>query len=222
MFYLVGIPTAICMALIFLPNVCVYPILLVDFLTPWKTFESPMYRKYHEFLVGRLPVRDELPIPVLDMTNYSVEAFLELSKGYTFPVVVRGMLNNATGIQHWNDPEWWVDNYGDEHILCGTLDSVRPSCTLRDFFKEFKEGNPFYVSGASKIFGRNPDLRAMVDVDPMLALEPGDRVSTQIFMGVRDMGSDIHSALGVNLYVYISNSFNVPLDFCVLIMLLDT
>lgn len=199
MFYLVGIPMALMTALVYFPNVTIYGFLLVDFLTPWKIFDSPLFRQYHQFLVSRLEEQNELPIPFLDMSNFSVEAFKELSKGYTFPVVVRGMLHNATGIEHWSKAEWWVQNYGDEQILCGTLDSVRPSCTIKDFFTEIDNGNAFYVSGASKIFGRNPDLRAMVDVDPLVAIEPSQRVSTQLFMGLHGMGSDIHSALGVNL-----------------------
>ena len=199
MYYVVGIPVALCMALIYLPNVCIYGFLLVDFLTPWKTFESPLFLKYHEFLVNRLPHKEEIPIPTLDMSNFSVKAFKELSRDYTFPVVVRGMLHNATGLQHWSDNEWWVKNYGDEQILCGTFDNVRPSCTITDFFEEVEAGNAFYVSGASKIFGRNPDLRAMVDVEQVEAIEPGNRVSTQIFMGLQGMGSDMHAAIGVNL-----------------------
>lgn len=201
MLFVVGVPIALMTALVYLPNWTIYGFLVVDFLTPWKIFDSPAFIKYHEFLVSRLPERDEMPIPVLDMSNFSVAAFKELSKGYTFPVVVRGMLHNATGIDHWSSAEWWKENYGDEQILCGTLDMVRPSCTIKDFFDEVEVGKPFYVSGASKIFGRNPALREMVDVDPLLDIEKdlGDRVSTQIFMGLKDMGSDIHAAIGVNL-----------------------
>jgi len=51
-----------------------------------------------------------------------------------------------------------------------------------------------------KFFGRNPALRDMVDVPGMDKFEPGNRVSTQIFMGLKDMGSDIHAAIGVNLF----------------------
>lgn len=198
--YVVGIPLILALTLIYLPNVWIYFFLTIDFLTPWKIFESPTFLKYHNFLVSRLPDQPELDIPFLDMSNFSVEAFRVLSKDYTFPVVVRGMLHNATGLQHWDKPEWWLENYGDEQILCGTLDKVRPSCTITDFFNEVKAGNPFYVSGASKIFGRNPELRAMVDTDPMNLIDLGPRVSTQLFMGLKDMGSDIHAAIGVNLF----------------------
>lgn len=199
MFWLVGLPLAVCFSLIYLPQFWIYVFMTVDFLTPWKIFDSPTFHMYHDFLVSRLSEQQELPLPELDMSNYTVEEFRRLSQDYTFPVVVRGMLHNATGLKYWSDSDWWVNNYGDEQILCGTLDLVRPSCTIKDFFDEVKAGNPFYISGASKIFGRNPDLRAMVDVDPLIALEPSQRVSTQIFMGLKDMGSDIHAAIGVNL-----------------------
>ena len=51
-------------------------------------------------------------------------------------------------------PEWWVDNYSEEEVLCGTLSEVIEDCTIRSFFKELKAGKPFYISGASNIFDK--------------------------------------------------------------------
>jgi hypothetical protein len=64
-----------------------------------------------------------------------------------------------------------------------------------------KSNKPFYISGASRIFDRNPELTAMVE-SPHLAIAEGglgERKGTQIFMGQKDMGSDIHCAIGVNM-----------------------
>jgi hypothetical protein len=196
---LVGLPLIAAVTMVYLPQFWIYVFMTVDFLTPWKIFESPFMLKYHEFLLSRRAKRPETPLPELHMSNYSVAEFRRLSRDYTFPVVVRGFLANATSVQKWHDKQFWLDNYADENILCGTLDFVRPSCTIRDFFDEVTNGKPFYVAGASKIFSRNKDLRDMVDVPAMKDLEPSERVSTQIFMGLKDMGSDIHAAVGVNL-----------------------
>ncbi|CAE7553260.1 unnamed protein product, partial [Symbiodinium microadriaticum] len=40
----------------------------------------------------------------------------------------------------------------------------------------------------------------MVEDDRLKILEPGPRVSTQMFMGLPDMGSDIHCAIGINIF----------------------
>jgi len=39
----------------------------------------------------------------------------------------------------------------------------------------------------------------MVDNGAIREVEPGLRVATQIFMGLPDMGSDIHCAVGINM-----------------------
>lgn len=194
------IPALIYVTLIYLPNVWIYVFMSVDYLTPWKIFDSPTFDSYHDFLLSRMEEKEEMPIPVLHANDFTYEDVERLSKGYTFPVIIREVLVNSSGVEKWPDADWWMQNYKDEQILCGTLDHVRDECTIGDFFTEVKEGKPFYISGASKIFTRNPELATMVE-DPRLAkIEPGDRVSTQIFMGLKDMGSDIHSAMGINVF----------------------
>lgn len=205
-FYALGLPLLVAFTLIYLPQFWIYLFLTADFLTPWKIFDSPFMLKYHEFLMSRRQVVEELPLPELFANNYTVEEVMRVSNGYTFPIVIRGLLANSSGVQKWSDKEWWINNYANEQILCGSLDFVRPTCTIKDFFDELDAGHPFYITGASKIFGRNPELAAMVDVPGMDQFEPGPRVSTQIFMGLKNMGSDIHAAIGVNLFRQMSGT----------------
>lgn len=103
-------------------------------------------------------------------------------------------------MDQWKDPEWWVKNYADEEVLCGTLANVVEDCTIQSFFNEREAGNPFYISGASVIFDRHPELHEMIDNQEIRDIEPGVRTATQIFMGVPKMGSDIHCAIGVNMF----------------------
>lgn len=171
-----------------------------DFLTPFELFTSPTYKAYHAFLISRLEEKEEREIPVLHANNFTAEDVQRLSRGFSFPVIIREVLVNVSAVHQWNDNAWWVEKYRDEEILCGTLDTVRDQCTVGDFFQEVENGNPFYVSGASKIFARNPDLAEMIEDERLKMIEPGARVATQIFMGLKDMGSDIHSAMGVNIF----------------------
>ena len=195
-----AIPALLCLSLMYLPNVWIYVFMSADYLTPWEIFNSPAFDAYHDYLLSGLSEKEELDIPVLHANNFTTEDVVRLSHGYTFPVIIREVLVNSTGVAKWPDADWWTERYNDEQILCGTLDSVRDECTIGDFFTEVKKGNPFYISGASKIMTKNPDLAAMAEDERLKKIEPGDRASTQIFMGLKDMGSDIHSAIGVNIF----------------------
>lgn len=197
---LVVLPLIVAASLVMLPGFWVNLLLFVDFYTPWVLFESPLYDKYHDFLVGRLPERPELPLQEITPAEASYENLLKLSKGFTEPIVIRGLLGNASSLDTWHKPEWWLEHYAQEEVLCGTLSNVVEDCTVSSFFKELKEGKPFYISGASHIFDRNPELHDMVDNEQIRSIEPGRRKSTQMFMGTPKMGSDIHSALGVNVF----------------------
>lgn len=200
-FLLFGVlaPFVLLASLSWFPNFWVHLFMTADFFTPWVLFESPYYQKYHDFLVSRLPDRPEIPIPELDASNVTMELVKQLGHGFTFPVVIRGIGADSEGVKKWGDHKWWEDNYGSEEILCGTLDNVRLRCTITDFFQELQQGKAFYVSGASKIFSRHPELKEMVDTPLLKSIEPTERTATQIFLGVNGMGSDIHSAIGINV-----------------------
>lgn len=200
MLWVFGIPAMLVLSLMYLPHFWIYIFMTVDYLTPWVLFQSPSFDAYHEYLLSGLSEREEQSIPILHANNFTVDEVLKLSKDYTFPVIIRGVLVNSSGVEKWHDGDWWMENYKDEEVLCGTFDNVRDSCTIGDFFDEVRKGNAFYVSGASKIFTKNPPLAKMVDDDRLLAIEPGERVSTQMFMGLKDMGSDIHAAMGINIF----------------------
>lgn len=56
------------------------------------------------------------------------------------------------------------------------------------------------MSGASNIFDKHPELHKMIDNEKIQSIEPGTRTATQIFMGFPKMGSDIHCAVGINIF----------------------
>ncbi len=200
--FIVLFPVLIALSLVYYPPFWVNLLMYVDFYTSWKIFDSPTYEKYHTFLTSRLPVKDEIPLPELTAEEATMEKVLEFSKDLTFPVVIRGLLGNSTGVQQWGNHDFWIDNYGDEELLCGLPGepAVDPAqCNVKGFFQAWKEGRPFYISGASAIFERHKELHEMIDNDRIRAIEPGKRTATQVFIGFPGMGSDIHSAVGINM-----------------------
>jgi hypothetical protein len=197
---LVLLPVLIAVTLVYVPNFWVKFAILVDFYTPWVLFDSPIYEQYHQFLLGRLPERAEEPLIEIPHTEATFEVVQKLSQGFTWPVVIRGMLENSSALQLWNEEEFWRQ-YASEEVLCGTLFDLINDCTMGKFLDERANGKPFYISGASAIFENHPELHDMIDTPQIKAMEPGHRKSTQIFMGVPGMGSDIHCAVGINMYV---------------------
>src|SRR5690606_13434654 len=71
-------------------------------------------------------------------------------------------------------------------------------CSIQEYFDAYNKGNPFYISGASDIFGEHPELLGMIETPKLTKLIEGERIFTQLFMGFPKMGSDIHTATGVN------------------------
>jgi hypothetical protein len=194
------VPLALTLTLVYTPAVWVNLFMLADFYSPWVLFESPLYDQYHHFLVDRLPEREAMSLPELTPQEATRERLEEVSHGFTFPVVIRGMFADASGVESWADPQWWLDNYNQEEVLCGTFAQVMENCTIGRFFSELEAGHPFYISGASVIFDKHAELHDMIDNEGIRNAEPGPRTATQIFMGVPGMGSDMHAAIGVNIF----------------------
>jgi hypothetical protein len=224
------VPVLVALSLVYVPSIWVYTALLVDFHTPWVLFESPMYEAYHQFLVSRLTEQPELPIPEIAAKDATYETVRALSNGYTFPIVIKGMLKDSEAVkvcvfhfshsshstrlistltylaltllsstlishlnstrldslpslnsltpsfphfrlsltlfpsllsfstlyptppQNWPNHDWWVENYSEAPLLCGTQKAVHENCTVGKFYDELHKGNPFYVSVQSSCF----------------------------------------------------------------------
>jgi len=113
-------------------------------------------------------------------------------------------VKDTAAIKLWTNVSWWVDNYGDEPVLCKYLEAIRngesPACTIRDAIGSLNQSERLYISGESKIFLRRPELLEMVESELITKMAPGKPVFTQIFMGFAGMGSDIHAAIGCNMF----------------------
>src|SRR5689334_16658311 len=127
-------PILIAVSLVYLPSFWVNVAVFVDYYTPWVLFDSKIYDMYHHFLVDRLPERPEIPLPEIPASEATYEKAYELSKGFSFPIVVRQLLGKTSGVANWGNHSWWVNNYGDEELLCGTFSTVVDDCTIKGFF----------------------------------------------------------------------------------------
>lgn len=204
-FFLVGTSLALAASVLYAPTIWVHIMVLLDYYyEPFVIFNSPLAKSYHEFLMDRLPVRPEVPLPELPLEKLSKESLYEMSKGYTFPVVIRGVLKDLPAIHTWGNRTWWAEQYGDEEVLCKYVEQMGadgpPACTIKLAIGDIDGNNRMYISGESKLFMRRPELESMLQSDLLESVAPGSRVFTQLFFGYPNMGSDVHSAVGCNLF----------------------
>lgn len=194
-------------ATVFRPHFIIYPMMVIDYLTPFSLWNSPLMAQYHQFILKFLPESEEMQLQEIQYWEATEDKVMELTNNYTQPLVIRGMLKDAPAVKYWNNATWWLENYPEEKVLCqyveGLKEGASPECTIREYFGAWEEGRPFYISGASQIFKDRPELAEMVEtpnLDDIQGISPGKRVFTQIFMGFPGMGSDVHTAIGTNFF----------------------
>jgi hypothetical protein len=200
---ILAIPIIIGLSLVYFPAFWVNLCMLVDFITSWDLFNSRVYDSYHKYLISRLPERPDLPLQEINYDQVTNEKILELTRNFTWPLIIRGFLGNTSAVREWADPEWWVQRYPDEEVLCSRrgpyLAEQVDNCTISTFYNRMKSGDPLYIAGATSIFDNHPELHDMVNNEKIDQIEPGKRISTQMFYGLPGMGTDIHCAAGVNM-----------------------
>lgn len=184
------------------PLVTFHVIVLVDFFTPFKSFKSDFIAKYHRSLVDpmpKIPAKDLYEISAADLTH---EELRVRSKDYTIPVVIRGALSNSDVLQKWDNISWWIENYGDEEVICKYVDTgtEEKKCTIKEALSPDDPSKRLYVSGEARMFMRRPELAEMVKTDMLEQAAPGKAVFTQLFLGYAGMGSDMHAAMGTNVF----------------------
>ena len=183
-----------------LPFVTVHILMVLDFFTPFDIFSSSIVLRYHDIIVKNLPDVDERVPPILNAVDITKESFRDISKGYTVPVVIRGAMINSPATNTWDNVSWWADHYGEERVLCKRSNSIEPiDCSINDALA----GRSLYISGETTLFQNHPELRDMTSPSVLDNLMDGRRIFTQIFMGYGGMGSDVHAAMGCNLFTQV-------------------
>lgn len=191
--------------LILRPNVTVHLLMILEFsfpFPPFQLFSSPLMKSYHEYLVSQLPDREEIPAFELPLDQLTRESLRITSRDYTYPVVIRSVLADLPAIQKWNNITWWLDNYGNDEVLCKYVVKAGdpPVCTIKDALNVSNPTERLYISGEARIFQKHPELEEMIKSPFIDSISPGIPVFTQIFLGYGNMGSDVHSAIGCNMF----------------------
>lgn len=198
----------VALVLYLFPLVTINLIVLVDFFTPFAAFKSEWVSKYHRSLVDPLP---EIPamkpyeLPIAELTK---EELRFRSNQYTTPVIIRNALGESDVLKKWNNISWWIENYGDEEVICKYVETgtEEKKCTVAEALSPEDPSKRLYVSGEARMFMRRPELAEMVKTNLLEQASPGKPLFTQLFLGYKGMGSDMHAAMGCNIFRQIVGS----------------
>jgi hypothetical protein len=217
--FLLLLTVALPLVIIFSPNITFHILMVIEFFTPFpfKIFSSPLVLQYHEYLMSKLPEIPELPAVELSLQDLTRESLRIASHDYTFPVVIRGALKDLPAIKLWGNASWWIENYGKENVLCKYVVKAgdAPACTIGDALNINSPSDRLYISGEARLFQKNKELEEMVASPFIDSVSPGRPVFTQLFMGYGNMGSDVHAAIGCNMFRQITGQkkwWLIPVD----------
>lgn len=204
----------------YLSSFLIHLIIVFDYLGWIDSFHNSYHLQYHQYLINQLLDKEESSIPILYQHNLTYDSFYKASHGYTFPVVLKGSNNSYSAINIWNNQSWWMNNYGNNTVLCKDINEGIGvvSCTINDLFlfshdtatpatpstlpSTISKKKKYYIVGEAKLFQSFPELQKMLNSSTtnLHLITPKRHVFTQLFMGYGGMGSDVHSALGCNFF----------------------
>ena len=75
----------------------------------------------------------------------------------------KGSSTSYEAINIWNNITWWIENYGNEEVLCKDIRNgiAVASCTIQEALQP--KDIQYYIVGDAKIFSRHLNLEKMLD-----------------------------------------------------------
>ena len=233
----------IVLLVIFLTNIVYYIVYLIDYL--WNrgsyTFKEEAQYKDNTLVQNdyifttfmnnnrnnRLKKMKKIksqPVNEIDINDLTKEKVAEVSKNFTEPFVVRGLIQNFDCVKKWNldyfDSEYGnveVPAFSDNKIVsysrnsstklkqCNTHNNF---CSIREICKGIKNGEPVYINNISKLFTESKQAESELNLIEMSKImnqrffkqEKENKFMSQLFLGGKNTGTSLHCASNVNFF----------------------
>jgi hypothetical protein len=171
--------------------------------TSWNYLESP-YWNYVKAKWEKMPVVDPVPIPEIDIKDFTREKLLELSNGLADPVVIRGAIKDSVAVKKWTR-EYFRENYANETVVVREMlgDVIRfQHRSFADFYLMESKGRNVSIVASSSIFYRNKQFKEelMSPVEKDLVGPKGEPIIAQQFFITPGGRSWYHCAVGNNVF----------------------
>jgi hypothetical protein len=172
-------------------------------------------------------------VPEIRAEDFSYEMLGKMSKGYTIPVIVRGLFKDSPATKKWTH-EYFEEKYGENILITlseGRTDAQYASTAakmrdvtgdkkgyqnimkpvkmkLKNTLNHMKEGERLYVSNIDTIFRRNNDLLDDLEFPRVnWAYNPYLPYAAQMFLGYgyekETTGTMMHCAASANLFIQV-------------------
>jgi len=233
----------IILAVIFLTNILYYIAYLIDYL--WNrnlyTFKEESQYKDNRLVQNdyflttfmnnnrndRLKKMEKIksqPINEIDINDLTKEKVAEVSKNFTEPFIVRGLIKNFDCVKKWNldyfDSEYGnieVPAFSDNKIVsysrssntklkqCNTSNNL---CSIHEICKGIKNGEPVYINNISTLFTESKQAESELNLIEMSKImnqhffkhEKENNFVSQLFLGGKNTGTSLHCASNVNFF----------------------
>jgi hypothetical protein len=228
---------------IFLSNTIYYLAYLIDYLLNRSSYNFKEEAQYKDnrivqndyflttFLnnnrndrLKKMPKIDSQPINEIDINDLTKEKVAEVSKNFTEPFIVRGLIKNFDCVKKWN-LEYFDNEYGDIQVLAFSDDkNVSYSrngstqlkkcnnnnnlCSIHEICQGIKNGEPVYINNISKLFTESKQAENELNLNKMSEImneyffkqKKENTFMSQLFLGGKNTGTSLHCASNVNFF----------------------
>jgi hypothetical protein len=233
----------IVLLVIFLTNIVYYIVYLIDYLWNRNSYTFKEEAQYKDntlvqndyFLTtfmnnnrnDRLKKMKKIksqPVNEIDINELTKEKVAEVSKNFTEPFVVRGLIQNFDCVKKWNldyfDSEYGnieVPAFSDNKIVSYSrsnstklkqCNSHNNLCSIHEICQGIKNGEPVYINNISKLFTESKQAESELNLIEMSKImnqrffkqEKENKFVSQLFLGGKNTGTSLHCASNVNFF----------------------
>ena len=174
--------------------------------------------------LNQLPKVNSQPINEIDMNELTKEKVAEVSKNFTEPFIVRGLIKEFDCVKKW-DLDYFDNEYGDIQVPAFSDDKIvsysRNSstklkkcnndnnlCSIHEICKGIKNGEPVYINNISKLFTESKQAESELNLNKMSEImnehffkqKKENTFMSQLFLGGKNTGTSLHCASNVNFF----------------------
>lgn len=173
-----------------------------------------------------MPLVDAVPLVEVKIEDLNPDHLYEISKGFTKPFVVRGLIKDFDCVKKWN-LEYFKKEYGNIEVLSfndeNSIGYSRDTsaklkkcnkdnnlCTISQICDGIYKKEPLYINNISKLFTINEQARNELNLDKMNEIvnkcflkeenAHKDVFISQLFLGGKNTGTSVHCAFNTNLF----------------------
>ena len=195
-----------------------------NLLTQTDYFLTNYMEKYRNRLLEKMPIVQSKPLPEISINDLSKEKVAEVSKNFSQPFIVRGLIKDFECVQKW-DLNYFEKEYGNIEVPAFSVEDNSVSysknnstsikqcnnsnfCGIKTICKSIRNGEPLYINNISKLFTVSDQAREELNLDKMskikddyfLSSSKKNEFMSQLFLGGKNTGTSLHCASNVNFF----------------------